>query len=347
MKETLVFKIDKENIDMDKIKMQGDILKNGGTVIFPTETVYGIGANALDENAVSKIYEAKGRPSDNPLIVHIARKEEVYDLACEISEKAKIVIEKFWPGPITIVLKKKDIVPYKTSGGLDTVAIRMPSHPIAMNLIKESGIPIAAPSANISGRPSPTDEESVLQEMKGRVDGIILGGDASVGLESTVLDLSGELPMILRPGGITLEDLKEVLGEVMIDPAILEKNENIKAKAPGMKYTHYAPNAHVYIVRGEEEKVIEKINALIKENDKKGIKTGVICINKHVKQYKGEIIGLGEDLKEVAFNLFKALREMDKRKVDIIYSESFENIGIGQAIMNRLTKAAGYKFIDG
>lgn len=346
MKDTLVCKIDKDNIDIQKIKEFAAILRDGGTIIFPTETVYGLGANALDEKAVSKIYEAKGRPSDNPLILHIADKEEVYNLALEVNNNAQMVMEKFWPGPITIILKKKDIVPLKTSGGLHTVALRMPSHPIAMALIKEAGVPIAAPSANISGRPSPTDEESVLEEMKGRVDGIILGGDAKVGLESTILDLSTDIPMILRPGGVTLEDLKDVLGKVIVDPAILHKNENIKAKAPGMKYTHYAPNAKVYIVVGEEEKVVKKINKLVDENSEKCIKTGVMCINKNSNKYKGEIIGLGEDLSEVAYNLFKVLREMDKRNVDIIYSEAFEDTGIGQAIMNRLNKAAGYKIIE-
>lgn len=345
MKDTLVCKIDKDNIDLLKIKEFAHILRAGGTVIFPTETVYGLGANAIDENAVVKIYEAKGRPSDNPLIVHIADKDDIYNLALEINENAKLVMDKFWPGPITIILKKKDIVPLKTSGGLDTVAVRMPSHPIALSLIKESGVPIAAPSANISGRPSPTDEKNVCEEMSGRVDGIILGGDSSVGLESTVLDLTGEIPMILRPGGITLEDLTEVLGKVEVDPAILEKNDNIVAKAPGMKYTHYAPKASVYIVAGEEDNVINKINELVVEGSNNGIKVGVMCNNKNISKYNGEVIGLGENLNEIAFNLFKVLREMDKRNVDIVYSESFENTGIGQAVMNRLVKAAGYKFI--
>ncbi|SHH22262.1 L-threonylcarbamoyladenylate synthase [Tepidibacter thalassicus DSM 15285] len=346
MKNTLVCKIDKDNIDMEKIKEFANILKNGGTVIFPTETVYGLGANALDEEASKKIYEAKGRPSDNPLIVHIADKEDVYKLALDVDERAKIVMDKFWPGPLTVVLKKKSIVPSTISGGLDTVAIRMPSHPIALSLIKESGVAVAAPSANISGRPSPTDEENVLEEMNKRVDGIILGGNCNIGLESTVLDLTGDIPMILRPGGVTLEDLEKTLGKVEIDPAILEKNENIIAKAPGMKYTHYSPKASLCIVFGKKENVIDKINFLVDEGTKKGQKIGVMCIDENVSKYKGEVIGLGENLGEVAFNLFKVLREMDKRNVDIIYSESFDKIGIGQAIMNRLSKAAGYKFIQ-
>ncbi|MCT4507597.1 MAG: L-threonylcarbamoyladenylate synthase [Tepidibacter sp.] len=345
MKKTLVCKIDKNNIDIDKIQEFGKILKNGGTVIFPTETVYGLGADALNDKAAKKIYEAKGRPSDNPLIVHIADKEKIHEIATNIDERVYSVMDKFWPGPITIVLKKKTIVPSITSGNLDTVAVRMPSHPIAISLIKESGVFVAGPSANISGRPSPTDEENVYEEMNGRVDGIILGGDSNVGLESTVLDLTGDIPTILRPGGVTIEDLREVLGEVVIDPAILEKNENIIAKAPGMKYTHYAPKAEVFIVKKYDEDYIDKINKLVDEGIKEGKKIGIMCLDKNKDKYKGEVIGLGEDLNEVAYNLFKALREMDKKGVDIIYSESFENVGIGQAIMNRLIKAAGYKFV--
>jgi len=345
LKKTLVYKMDKENIDIDKMQEFGKILRAGGTVIFPTETVYGLGADALDEKAAKKIYEAKGRPSDNPLIVHIADKEEIHKLATDINERAYKVMDKFWPGPITIVFKKKSIVPSITSGNLDTVAVRMPSHPIALSLIKESGVCVAAPSANISGRPSPTDEENVYEEMNTRVDGIILGGDSNVGLESTVLDLTGDIPMILRPGGVTLEELSEVLGEVIIDPAILEKNENIIARAPGMKYTHYAPNAYVFIVKKDDGDYVDKINKLVDVKVKEGKKVGIMCINKNKDKYKGEVIGLGDDLNGVAYNLFKALREMDKKGVDIIYSEEFEKGGIGQAIMNRLTKAAGYKFV--
>lgn len=227
--KTIISNIDINNIDYEEIKIQAKLLREGKTVIFPTETVYGLGANALDENAVKKIYEAKGRPSDNPLIVHIYEKE-VYDLAKDISDKAKLVIEKLWPGPITIILNKKDIIPYKTSGGLDTVAIRMPSNIIARAIIKEAGIPIAAPSANISGRPSPTKAKHVYEEMNGRVDGIVLGGDSNFGLESTVLDLTEETPMILRPGSITKEVLEELLGEVKLDPSLSKKEDNQKLK---------------------------------------------------------------------------------------------------------------------
>ncbi|EML6501521.1 L-threonylcarbamoyladenylate synthase [Clostridioides difficile] len=343
--KTIISNIDINNIDYEEIKIQAKLLREGKTVIFPTETVYGLGANALDENAVKKIYEAKGRPSDNPLIVHIYEKKEVYDLAKDISDKAKLVIEKLWPGPITIILNKKDIIPYKTSGGLDTVAIRMPSNIIARAIIKEAGIPIAAPSANISGRPSPTKAKHVYEEMNGRVDGIVLGGDSNFGLESTVLDLTEETPMILRPGSITKEVLEELLGEVKLDPSLSKKEDNQKAKAPGMKYKHYSPNADVYIISGKRENVTTKINDMIKSNRDKGLKTGVMCISRNREFYDGEVIDLGNSLEEVASNLFDALIEMDKKGVDVIYSEEFPKTGVGQAIMNRLLKSAGYKVI--
>ena len=342
---TIISKIDINNIDKNEIKKQSKLLSEGKTVIFPTETVYGLGANALDEDAVKKIYEAKGRPSDNPLIVHIYDKEEVYNLAENINEKAKTIMDKFWPGPITIILNKKDIVPYRTSGGLETVAIRMPSHLIAREIIKEAGIPIAAPSANISGRPSPTKADHVYEEMNGRVSGIVLGGDCNFGLESTVLDVTTENPMILRPGSITKEDLEKVIGEVSIDPSLERKEDNKKAKAPGMKYTHYSPDADVYIVSGNIEDTISKINSLVVENNKKGLKTGVMCLEQNKNSYKGEVVSLGSTLEEVGSNLFDVLRQMDKMNIDIVYSEEFPRDGVGQAIMNRLLKSAGYKTI--
>ncbi len=342
---TIISKIDINNIDKDEIKKQAELLKQGKTVIFPTETVYGLGANALDENAVKKIYEAKGRPSDNPLIVHIYDKKEVYNLAKDINEKAETVMKHFWPGPITIILNKNDIVPYVTSGGLKTVAIRMPSHLIAREIIKQAKVPVAAPSANISGRPSPTKEEHVYEEMNKRVSGIVLGGDCNFGLESTVLDMTTEIPMILRPGSITKEDLEKVIGEVLIDPSLAKKEDNKKAKAPGMKYTHYSPDAEVYIVSGNEDLIIQKINNLVEENNKRGLKTGVMCLEKNKHHYKGEVLSLGNSLEEVGSNLFDALRQMDKMNVDIVYSEEFQYEGVGQAIMNRLLKSAGYKTI--
>ena len=345
--ETVIKKIDENNIDIDIIKEMADKIRNGETVIFPTETVYGLGANAMDENATKKIYEAKGRPSDNPLIVHIADVEEVDKIALEVGEKARKAMDEFWPGPLTIILKKKEIVPNITSGGLSTVAIRMPSNKIANALIRESKTQIAAPSANISGRPSPTKAEHVVKEMSGRVSGIIMGGDCDFGLESTVVDFSEDKPMILRPGSITKEMLEEVLGDVSIDPSLSKKEDNIKAKAPGMKYKHYSPNAQVYIVKGEENNVIVKMNELSKKNHAENKKTGIMCMSKDVDKFECDyIVDLGKDYDEVASNLFDALIKMDEAKMDIVYSVYFESCGVGQAIMNRLLKSAGYRIIN-
>lgn len=342
---TIISKIDINDIDKNEIKKQSKLLAQGKTVIFPTETVYGLGANALDEDAVKKIYEAKGRPSDNPLIVHIYDKDDVYNLAKNINEKAELIMNKFWPGPITVILNKKDVVPYRTSGGLETVAVRMPSHLIAREIIKEAGVPIAAPSANISGRPSPTKADHVYEEMNGRVSGIVLGGDCNFGLESTVLDVTTENPMILRPGSITKEELEDVIGTVLIDPSLEKKEDNKKAKAPGMKYTHYSPDADVYIVSGNVEDTIKKINSLVAENNEKSLKTGIMCLEENKNRYNGEVVSLGSTLEEVGSNLFDALRRMDKMNIDIVYSEEFSTNGVGQAIMNRLLKSAGYKII--
>mgnify|MGYP000430846865 CR=1 FL=1 len=342
---TLISKIDEKHIDKEEIKKQAEMLKDGKTVIFPTETVYGLGANGLDEEAVSKIYKAKGRPSDNPLILHIYDKKQIIDLVEEISDKAEIVMDNFWPGPITIIFKKKDIVPLRTSGGLDTVAIRMPSNPIARELLKEVKLPIAAPSANISGRPSPTRGKHVYKEMNNRVDGIILGGDCIFGLESTVLDLTNDIPVILRPGSITKEDLENVIGEVRIDPALEKKEDNIKAIAPGMKYKHYSPNADVFIVSGQHNNVITKVNELVSNNSKEGLRSVVMCLDENKDKYNSDTISLGKNLQEVAANLFNALITADEEKYDIVYTEEFSNCGLGQAIMNRLIKSAGYKII--
>lgn len=345
--ETVIKKVDENNIDMDIIREMAEKIKNGETVIFPTETVYGLGANAMDENAAKKIYEAKGRPSDNPLIVHIADVEEVEKIALEVGEKARLAMDSFWPGPLTIILKKKEVVPNITSGGLSTVAIRMPSNKIANALIRESKTQIAAPSANISGRPSPTKAEHVVNEMSGRVYGIIMGGDCDFGLESTVVDFSEDKPMILRPGSITKEMLEEVLGEVSIDPSLSKKEDNIKAKAPGMKYKHYSPNAQVYIVKGEENNVVLKMNELSRKNHAEDKKTGIMCMSKDIDKFECDyIVDLGKDYDEVAANLFDALIKMDEAKMDIVYSVCFENCGVGQAIMNRLLKSAGYRIID-
>ena len=259
--KTIVAKADLENEEL--FRKASDILKSGGLVAFPTETVYGLGGDALNPKASEKIYSAKGRPSDNPLIVHIADTASVWELAAEVSTQAQMLMEAFWPGPLTIIFKKKDIVPHETTGGLETVAIRMPSHPAAMKLIKDSGVYIAAPSANLSGRPSPTTAAHVEEDLSGRIDMILDGGPVGIGIESTIVDVTGDRPTILRPGYISADMIKNILGDVMIDPALESVDMKVRPKAPGMKYTHYAPKGKLTIVEGEREKVAAKIAELV------------------------------------------------------------------------------------
>lgn len=346
--KTEILKIDKNNIDLGKIKFAAKVLESGGLVAFPTETVYGLGANALNEEAVKNIFRAKGRPSDNPLIVHIAGIEQINELVREIPYNAHLLMDRLWPGPITFVLRKSLKVPGIITGGLDTVAVRMPNHPIALALIKESGLPIAAPSANISGKPSPTCARHVIEDLSGKVDVIIDGDFANIGLESTVLDLTLEPNMILRPGGITLEDLKREINNVIIDPAIMEQSDINIPKSPGMKYKHYSPKAEVKIVEGSVEKVINKIHDIINEEKARNKKVGVLATDETESMYKNvEIISLGsrQSPETIAAKLFQSLREFDDKGVDIILAEAFENTGIELAIMNRLSKAAGYNII--
>lgn len=347
---TKIIQIDKENFADEQLLEAAEILKNGGLVAIPTETVYGLGANALDESASKKIYEAKGRPSDNPLIAHISCMDELPALVKEIPEAGRKLAEKYWPGPLTMIFPKKDIVPYGTTGGLDTVAVRMPSDPIANRLIKLAGIPVAAPSANTSGRPSPTKAEHVVEDMNGKIEMIIDGGEVGIGVESTIVDVSGEIPMLLRPGAITMEMLRETLGEVEIDPAILgPMSADMKPKAPGMKYRHYAPQAEMTLVEGEMEKVVEFINREAKLALEAGKNVGIICTEESRDLYECgilEVIGSREHEETVAHNLFAVLRDFDDRKVDCIFSESFSKDRLGQAIMNRLCKAAGYHIVN-
>lgn len=347
--ETIVITMIEEEINSKDMEVCANIIKKGGTVAFPTETVYGLGANALNGQAVSKIFKAKGRPSDNPLIVHVASIDEVEVLVKEIPKEAQKLMTLFWPGPLTIILKKSNKIPVQVSAGLNTVAIRMPDHKIALKLIEESGTPIAAPSANLSGKPSPTKGQHVLEDLLGRVDAIIIGEDCKVGVESTVLDMSEDVPTILRPGGVTREQLEAVLGFVALDPGI-EEGLDFKAipKSPGMKYTHYAPKAEVVIVKGTEERVVKRINKMIKDNHELGKEVGVLCFEDTCLSYKGATIksmGERQDLESLASNIFSLLREFDQTKVDIIIAEAVEERDIGQAIMNRLIKAAGYKVV--
>ena len=329
------------------LRKAGEIIREGGLVAFPTETVYGLGADALNAEAAAKIYAAKGRPSDNPLIVHIHDISQVYEIAEEVPDEAKAVMEKFWPGPLTIILNKKSCVPDGTTGGLHTVAIRMPSHPIARDFIRESGRMIAAPSANTSGRPSPTLASHVYEDMQGRIPLILDGGAVGIGIESTIIDMSTGIPTILRPGYITKDMLEEVMPEVKIDPAVTGRTmkKDVVAKAPGMKYRHYAPKADLTIIEGPLEKVTAEINKRAKEKSRAGYKVGIIGTEETVAEYKaGDVkcIGTRADESTIAANLFGILREFDDDQVDYIYSESFDTAGIGSAIMNRLLKAAGH-----
>lgn len=348
--ETKIIRIDEMDNREEKLKEAARILQKGGLVAFPTETVYGLGANALDEHASAKIYEAKGRPSDNPLIVHIAHDKDMELLAKEVPDEAYQLARVFWPGPLTIILKKKAEVPYQTTGGLDTVAIRFPANPIARDLIDIAGVFVAAPSANLSGKPSPTSAEHVINDLSGRVDMIIDGGKATLGLESTIVDLSGETPVILRPGCITQTMLQSVLPNVECDPAILmnkKESEGI-ARAPGMKYRHYAPEGKLTIYEGEEAKVIDAINLKAKENTETGSSVGIIATDETKALYRyGEVrsIGARKDEATIAAGLYGVLREFDELHTEYIYSESFEDNRLGQAIMNRLLKAAGYRVV--
>ena len=335
--------------DIEYLNEAAHIIYNGGVVAFPTETVYGLGANALKEDAVDKIFKAKGRPQDNPLIVHVASKN-IDNLVEEIPEVAKELINKFWPGPLTIILKKKDIIPNRTSANLESVGIRMPSNDIALKLIELSGCPVAAPSANISGRPSPTDVERCIEDLDGKIDYIIGGSQSDVGVESTIVDCTVMPPIVLRPGGITLEMLREVCSDITIDKAIQGKpDENLKPKAPGMKYRHYAPKAKLKIIKGNKEKTIEKINEIVQNYIDNQKKVAILSTEELSSRFPlGEIINLGSEknLYDVARNLFEALRKCDDINVDYILCQAFEEKGVGLAIMNRLNKAAGFDILE-
>ncbi|MCT4597585.1 MAG: L-threonylcarbamoyladenylate synthase [Vallitalea sp.] len=347
--KTIIHRVDITKIDNNIINDAAKTIQEGGLVAFPTETVYGIGANALESNAVSKIYTAKGRPSDNPLIVHVSDKEDVKKYVKHIGDNAKKLMDEFWPGPLTLIFEKKDIIPDSITGGLSTVAIRIPSHNIAREIIRVANRPVAAPSANVSGRPSPTMAKHVISDLDGKIDMIIDGGDCEIGLESTVVDVTEKIPTILRPGGITRNMIEQVIGHITIDPAIKPSGEKLIPKSPGMKYRHYAPNADLIVVKGESKEVVEHINNLVIEKKKQGKKVGVIATNQTKDEYTCEnIIVIGDrfNSEEIAANLFKVLREFDEIEVDNIYCEAFSNKDLGTATMNRLLKAAGNKIVD-
>lgn len=346
---TLVEKIDENQIEPEKIKSAASIIREGGIVAFPTETVYGLGADALNPEASKRIYEAKGRPSDNPLIVHIAEWEALEEITTGIPEKAKLLGDRFWPGPLTMIFEKNDRVPLETTGGLHTVAVRMPNHPIALALIKESTGYIAAPSANTSGKPSPTVAAHVYLDMEGRIPMILDGGPVGIGIESTIVDFSEEIPTILRPGYITKEMMQEVIGEVRMDPGLSGTDQSARPRAPGMKYRHYAPKAEMILVKGTQTEVVNNINRLVKEAKEQGKTAGIIGTDETCNLYGDGIvksIGTRKNEETIAQHLYGILREFDELKVDVIYSESFSSAGIGQAIMNRMLKAAGHRVLE-
>lgn len=346
--DTIYRKIGIGEEDEESIRLAGEILRTGGLVAFPTETVYGLGGDALNPASSKKIYAAKGRPSDNPLIVHICRFEDVAVIAEDVDGRAKLLADAFWPGPLTIILPKKENVPMETTGGLQTVAIRFPSDPIAQQMIAAAGGFVAAPSANLSGRPSPTSAQYVYEDMNGRIDMILDGGDVGIGLESTIVDLTGPEAMILRPGYVTAAMLADVLGHVDQDRTMLDPTCTDRPKAPGMRYRHYAPKGELTIVDGEQEQVTAVINRLCEQARAEGKKTGVIAVDETAENYSADLVkcvGSRDDEEAIAHSLYRILREFDDENVEVMYSESFYSDGMGQAIMNRLLKAAGHNII--
>ena len=343
--ETKYWKLTGTPADAEAYAEAGALVRAGQVVAFPTETVYGLGANALNPQAVAKIFAAKGRPQDNPLIVHIARKEDIDSLTTGLNANARKIMEHFMPGPLTIIVPKAEIIPDVTSAGLDTVGVRFPINKYAQEFILACGCPIAAPSANLSGRPSPTNAQDVLEDMQGKVAGILDGGSCGVGLESTVVDTTSPVPTICRPGGVTYEMLTEVLGAVEIDPALLG-DKNFKPIAPGMKYRHYAPKEPVYLLEGN---AVELLPALVGKAVAAGLRVGVLCdaaMSAQLKQQEGILLSCwGESREALAADLFYLLRDFDRTKPDVILAQGVSEDGIGLAIMNRLRKAAGYQII--
>lgn len=346
--ETQLYIIDRDLPEEEILEKAGEIIKKGGLVAFPTETVYGLGGDALNPMSSAKIYKAKGRPSDNPLIVHIADMESLPKIAKVVPQEAWKLAKAFWPGPLTMIFQKTDAVPLETTGGLQTVAVRMPSDSVALALIKASGGYIAAPSANTSGKPSPTLARHVVEDLDGKIDMILDGGAVGIGLESTIVDLTGDKPMILRPGYITQEMLSEILGEVSVDKTILDGNSSVAPKAPGMKYRHYAPAGELVIVEGDTKEVVSYINEQLKRYAQQNVKTGVIATDETKNLYCADVVksaGSRADENAIAQQLYAFLRDFDEEQVAFIFTESFATDGVGQAIMNRLLKAAGHKII--
>ncbi len=353
--ETQIIKIDITVPGWEsKLDPAAQVLKSGGLVAFPTETVYGLGANAFDAQAVENIFKAKGRPSDNPLIVHIADIRTIDTLACTVPRVVPLLVDTFWPGPLTLVMPKSERIPSIITAGLDTVGIRMPSHPIALALINKAGIPIAAPSANSSGRPSPTLSKHVIEDLSGKVDIIIDGGSTNVGVESTVLDTTVEPPIVLRPGGVTLEQLQRLLGNIDADPTLnMADSGDIHPRSPGMKYRHYAPNATLLLLQGPIERVAVEISKRAELYYKEGGSVGILSTEETAALYEPylyrhcKILSLGsrKSPESLAANLFRCLRDFDDNGISIILAEAPDIEGIGQAVMNRMLKASGGNLI--
>jgi L-threonylcarbamoyladenylate synthase len=347
---TLMLKVDPNNPDPAKIRAAAEIIQRGGLVAFPTETVYGLGADALNGDAVLRLFEAKKRPLDNPPIIHIAEIKEVYPLVAEVPKKAELLMKQFWPGPLTLVFKRSANVPKESTAGLDTVAIRMPVHPVAAALIRESKRPIAAPSANLSGKPSPTTAAHVYEDLNGCIDAIIDGGPANIGVESTVVDLSCDPPLLLRPGGTPFEALKVVLPDLQLHPFVVSETEISvdNARSPGMMHKHYAPKAEVILVEGSTEAIVAKIKGLAADYKEKYVKVGILATDETQAAYKSDVVrsmGSRSNVSTVAANLFRLLREVDAEGVNVILAESVPQEGLGLAVMNRLRKASGYHII--
>ncbi|MEM1539545.1 MAG: L-threonylcarbamoyladenylate synthase [Candidatus Bathyarchaeia archaeon] len=350
MKKTLVLKVNPDKPDSETIRLAAELICRGGLVAFPTETVYGLGADALNSNAVLALFKAKNRPLDNPPIVHVASVADVYKLAKEVPTKAKKLMEIFWPGPLTLIFKRSKVVPDVTVAGLNTIAVRMPKHNVALALIRESGCPIAAPSANLAGKPSPTTAEHVLEDLYGRIDAVLDAGPTCIGVESTVLDLTVDPPQILRPGGIPYEALKEVLGNVELHPTVVTEKELPinEARSPGMKHKHYAPEAEMIVVEGDLSAVVERIRRLTEDYKRKCAKVGVLATDETITYYQADVVkslGSRSNMSEMAKNLFRLLREFDMEKVDIIIAEGVPAQGLGLAVMNRIRKASGYNIV--
>jgi L-threonylcarbamoyladenylate synthase len=350
MKKTLVLKVNSQKPEIGKIRIAVDFIKKGGLVAFPTETVYGLGADALNPEAVRALFEAKKRPLDNPPIVHVGDVKDVCRLAKEVPLEAEKLMKNFWPGPLTLIFKRSEIVPDVTVAGLDTIAVRMPRHSVALALIRESGCCISAPSANLAGKPSPTSAKHVLHDLDGRIDAVLDAGPTNIGVESTVLDMTVDPPQVLRPGGTPYEVLKRILERVELHPvAVAEKELFVeKARSPGLKHKHYAPDADVIVVEGELSAVVSKVKELAEFYMRKGSKVGVLATDETAEQYMVDVVkslGSRRDLAVIAKNLFKLLREFDLEGVNIIIAEGIPTKGLGLAVMNRLRKASGYKII--